>query len=67
MRHPSPDLTMNVCTDPSLLDVAGALDVMPDLSLEATVESPQTMQGHAAEGLVRRPDKAWHRRPAASS
>ena len=33
MRHSSLDLTMNVYTDPTLLDVAGALTVQPDLSL----------------------------------
>ena len=33
MRHSSLDLTMNVYTDPSLLDVAGALAALPDLSL----------------------------------
>jgi len=33
MRHSSLDLTMNVYTDPSLLDVAGALEVLPELSL----------------------------------
>jgi hypothetical protein len=32
MRHSSLDLTMNVYTDPSLLDVAGALSTLPDLS-----------------------------------
>jgi hypothetical protein len=33
MRHSSLDLTMNVYTDPSLLDVAGALEALPDLAL----------------------------------
>ncbi|NOT01124.1 MAG: site-specific integrase [Phycisphaerales bacterium] len=33
MRHGSLDLTMNTYTDPRLLDVAGALDVLPDLPL----------------------------------
>jgi integrase len=35
MRHSSIDLTMNVYTDPKLLDVAGALERLPDLSLNA--------------------------------
>jgi hypothetical protein len=39
MRHSSPDLTINVCTNPSLLDVAEALEALPDLSLEGGVES----------------------------
>jgi hypothetical protein len=33
MRHSSLDLTMNVYTDPQLLDVAGALDALPELPL----------------------------------
>ena len=31
MRHSSIDLTMNVYTDPKLLDVQGALDSLPSL------------------------------------
>jgi integrase len=34
MRHSTIDLTMNVYTDPKLLDVAGALDALPALPLE---------------------------------
>lgn len=33
MRHSSIDLTMNVYTDPKLLDVAGALEALPELPL----------------------------------
>ena len=33
MRHSSIDLTMNVYTDPQLLDVAGALEALPELPL----------------------------------
>ena len=33
MRHSNIDLTMNTYTDPRLLDVAGALDVLPSLPL----------------------------------
>jgi len=33
MRHSSLDLTLNVYTDPSLLDVAGAIKALPSLSL----------------------------------
>ncbi len=33
LRHSSLDLTMNVYTDPSLLDVAGALEALPPLEL----------------------------------
>ena len=35
MRHSTIDLTMNVYTDPKLLDVQGALDVLPALRLDA--------------------------------
>ena len=35
MRHSKIDLTMNCYTDPRLLDVAGALDQLPALSLES--------------------------------
>ena len=41
MRHSSIDLTMNVYTDPQLLDVAGALDALPELPL-AIVTSADT-------------------------
>jgi len=40
MRHSTLDLTMNVYTDPKLLDVGGALDALPALPL----------QGEQAEG-----------------
>ena len=33
MRHSSLDLTMNVYTDPQLLDVAGALEKLPELGV----------------------------------
>jgi integrase len=35
MRHSSIHLTMNVYTDPALLDVAGAINALPDLSRDA--------------------------------
>ncbi len=38
MRHSTIDLTMNVYTDPKLLDVAGAMEALPSLSLSANVE-----------------------------
>ena len=34
MRHSKPELTANVYTDPKLLDVAGALNALPTLSLK---------------------------------
>ena len=36
MRHSTVDLTMNVYTDPKLLDVRGALDTLPGLPLNGT-------------------------------
>lgn len=41
MRHGSLDLTMNTYTDPQLLDVAGALDALPSLSLESSEDDRQ--------------------------
>ena len=38
MRHSSLDLTMNVYTDPELLDVAGAMEALPDLSHADTTD-----------------------------
>jgi hypothetical protein len=35
MRHSSLDLTIYVYTDPTLLDVAGALGSLPDLAMDA--------------------------------
>jgi integrase len=40
MRHSSLDLTMSVYTDPKLLDVAGALGVLPELPLDGASLSP---------------------------
>ena len=34
MRHSSLDLTMNVYTDSTLLDVAGAMQALPELNVE---------------------------------
>ena len=44
MRHSSLHLTMKVYTNPTLLDVAGALEALPDLG----VEGRPSMQAHAA-------------------
>lgn len=38
MWHSSIDLTMNIYTDPSLLDVAGALEALPSLRLCAPTD-----------------------------
>ncbi len=36
MRHSKPELTANIYTDPKLLDVAGAIETLPALSLTPT-------------------------------
>jgi len=43
MRHSKLDLTMNIYTDPRLLDVAGALGVLPALPLDAE-PSPEPLK-----------------------
>ena len=45
MRHSSIDLTMNAYTDPRLLDVAGALDSLPTLSLDGTTPNRMKATG----------------------
>jgi len=42
LRHSSIDLTMNVYTDPRLLDVHGALDALPELPLQRDTQQPTT-------------------------
>lgn len=55
MRHSSIDLTMNVYTDPRVLDVAGALDSLPTLSLEG--DRPQRQRDMATGTDDSRPGK----------
>jgi integrase len=42
MRHSKIDMTMNLYTDPRLLDVRGALDALPSLPLQGNVQSSET-------------------------
>ena len=42
MRHSRIDLTMNVYTDPRLLDVAGAVAALPDFTKRPTFEQAET-------------------------
>jgi integrase len=44
MRHSKIDLTMNVYTDPALLDVRGALDALPALSLQGEQTEREAVQ-----------------------
>ena len=45
MRHSRIELTMDYCTDPVLLDVAGAVEALPDFSAGQSDSS-----GRAATG-----------------
>ena len=49
MRHSKIDLTMNVYTDPRLLDVAGAMNALPSFPLNS---SPRTSEAVAATGTA---------------
>ena len=48
MRHSKIELTMNCYTDPRLLDVSGALDALPTLSL--TIDPDETQIQAVATG-----------------
>ncbi len=52
MRHSKPDLTANVYTDPKLLDVAGALDALPSLPLDADDREVQRMAATGTEDVT---------------
>jgi hypothetical protein len=49
MRHSKIDLTMSVYTDPKLLDVRGALDVLPVLSRDACQEDAEVIRATGTE------------------
>ena len=55
LRHSTIDLTMNVYTDPRLLDVAGALDALPALPLTAARLLPAPVPGNLAPNLAPTP------------
>ena|GEM_PF-4539973 len=63
MRHSTIDLTMNVYTDPKLLDVKGALESLPSLPLDAARPEAQRATGTddanswLAPVLAPKPDK----------
>jgi hypothetical protein len=52
MRHSDIKLTMNVYTDPALLDVRGALEVLPALPLAGAVREATRATG--TEGASRK-------------
>ncbi len=51
MRHSEIGLTMNVYTDPKLLDVAGALDSLPSLPLDGMSSEGQTARATGTDGV----------------
>ena len=55
MRHSKIDLTMNVYTDPKLLDVHGAIESLPSLSLDGTTTETETATG--TDGQAERVDR----------
>lgn len=54
LRHSDIGLTMNTYTDPRLLDVAGAIDRLPDLPLDAS-PSPVERRSEVATGTDGKP------------
>jgi integrase len=55
MRHSDIDLTMNVYTDPRLLDVGGALEVLPSLPLNGnTALAPEAAKATGTDGPANR-------------
>jgi len=55
MRHSTIDLTMNVYTDPKLLDVHAALDALPVLPLDAAAPSIERATGTDGQGALAPP------------
>lgn len=53
MRHSSIDLTMNVYTDPRLLDVHGAGDVLPALPLNKQPREAEPMRATGTDSSFR--------------
>jgi integrase len=54
MRHSDIKLTMNVYTDPALLDVRGALDALPALPLQGDCPEREAIRATGAEGPAAR-------------
>jgi integrase len=53
MRHSKIDLTMSVYTDPTLLDVRGALDALPPLPLGSGQAKEESLRATGTEGDFR--------------
>lgn len=60
MRHSSIDLTMNVYTDPRLLDVAGALNALPLLPLD-NAKDAQELRKTGTTGGPDGPEKTYEK------
>jgi integrase len=56
MRHSRIDLTMNVYTDPKLLDTAGAVEKLPELPLDLDLQ-PETARATGTDDLTPDPDR----------
>ena len=57
MRHSTPTLTANVYTDPRLLDIHGAVEALPTLSLTATRKDvPEVMRATGTMGCYTNPE-----------
>ncbi len=52
MRHSDIRLTMGVYTDPKLLDVRGALDALPTLSLQSGQARKEAVQATGTDGMA---------------
>lgn len=77
MRHSDPKLTAGVYTDPQLLDVAGALECLPELSLTDS-KGAETKDLAVGDGMClcmcqpakteipASPSKSWRKRSASS-
>jgi hypothetical protein len=50
MRHSDPSLTANVYTDSRRLDMAGALDALPPLPLDAAWPAAESVRATGADG-----------------
>src|SRR5262249_19627910 len=58
MRHRKIDLTMSVYTDPKLLDVRGALDALPALSLDGGANAREALRATGTDDPQRNPVQA---------
>ena len=67
LRHSSIDLTMNVYTDPRLLDVHGALDALPELPVTAALPTSAAATPQAASPDARKTSAATSQQRAESA